>query len=211
MPLQAKLLRFLETKRFRRVGGNSEISVRVRIVAATNRRLEISIRDGIFREDLFYRLNVIPVTVPPLRDRGRDILALADHFIHEYAGRFSRERLILSQSVKSIFTSYLWPGNVRELKNLIERLVIMSGSHMIDVDQLPPEMQMTAPKPDMTVKKPFTSEMNLDVYLDKIEYELIQDAVIKAKGVKSEAAKLLGISRHSLKRRLQRLGQEDSD
>ncbi|WP_022850723.1 sigma-54-dependent transcriptional regulator [Limisalsivibrio acetivorans] len=208
LPLQAKLLRFLESKTFRRVGGNREINVSVRIVAATNRDLERSIREGEFREDLYYRLNVIPVFVPPLREREGDVLLLAEHFLQEYAKRFGRERLILSGGVKNIFSNYAWPGNVRELKNLIERLVIMSANHVIDVGQLPPEMQKSAVS-EPSVKRPFSADMNLDVYLAKIEYELIQDAIIKAKGVKSEAAKLLGISRHSLKRRLQRLGQED--
>lgn len=207
--LQAKLLRFLEMRKFRRVGGNNEIKVKLKIVAATNRDLEASIRDKSFRKDLFYRLNVVPINVPLLKERGSDVLILAEYFIDMFAVKFSKEKLILSSQVQNIFVSYAWPGNVRELKNLIERLVIMSSSHKVNLENLPIEMSLSPGVLNNNYDIDEETELDLDSYLANIEYELIQDAIIKAKGIKFEAAKLLGISRHSLKRRLQRLENED--
>jgi two-component system response regulator AtoC len=206
--LQAKLLRFLETRSFRRIGGASEIKVKVRIVAATNRNLEDMVKSGDFREDLYYRLNVIPIDVPALRDRESDMIMLAEYFTEFFAQKFGRDKLILSNQVKLIFQKYEWPGNVRELKNMIERLAIMSVSHVINPEDLPSQMLSGQVAFDKEPKAVFTKDMNLDDYLAKVEYELIQDAIVKAKGVKSEAADLLGISRHSLKRRLARLEQD---
>jgi len=203
--LQAKLLRFLETRSFRRVGGGNKIKVKLRIIAATNRNLEAMVASGDFREDLFYRLNVIPIMIPPLRERSDDILILADHFSQMFSKKFGRDKLIFSNPAKSAFMSYGWPGNVRELKNLIERLVIMSVDQVITTEDLPPAIQGAKTPFEKQAKPAFSKDMNLDDYLAKVEYELIQDAIVKAKGVKSDAADLLGISRHSLKRRLQRI------
>lgn len=207
--LQAKLLRFIETRKFRRVGGQAQISVDVRIIAATNRDLESMVQSGEFREDLYYRLNVIPIIIPPLRERKGDVMLLAEHFIERYAKKFGRERLILNNQTKLAFQSYSWPGNVRELKNLVERLVIMSSGHMVTQEDLPATMQTEKNPFEKQKKTEFTKDMNLDDYLAKVEYELIQDAIVKAKGIKSDAADLLGISRHSLKRRLQRLENDE--
>lgn len=207
--LQAKLLRFIETRKFRRVGGQSQIPVDVRIIAATNRDLEAMVQKGEFREDLYYRLNVIPINIPPLRDRKSDVMLLADHFMYRYAKKFGRERLILTNQAKLAFQSYSWPGNVRELKNLVERLAIMSSSHMVTQEDLPAPMQTEKNPFEKQKKTEFSKDMNLDAYLAQVEYELIQDAIVKAKGIKSDAAELLGISRHSLKRRLQRLENDE--
>ena len=207
--LQAKLLRFIETRKFRRVGGAAQISVNVRIIAATNRNLEEMVSSGSFREDLYYRLNVIPIHIPPLRERKGDVMLLADHFIDRYSKKFGREKLILNNQAKLAFQQYSWPGNVRELKNLVERLVIMSSGHMVSVTDLPFPLQTEKNPFEKQKKTEFTKDMNLDDYLAKVEYELIQDAIVKAKGVKSDAADLLGVSRHSLKRRLQRLENEE--
>ncbi len=163
------------------------------------------VENGLYREDLYYRLNVIPLTIPPLRDRRGDILPLADYFIELYAKKFGRDKLILSDETSVLFREYGWPGNVRELKNLVERLCIMLSGRIINAVDLPVAMLSAAKPFEKQTRAAFTKDMNLDDYLAKVEYELIQDAVVKAKGVKSDAAGLLGISRHSLKRRLQRL------
>lgn len=207
--LQAKLLRFIETRQFRRVGGAAQVSVNVRIIAATNRNLEDMVKRGLFREDLYYRLNVIPMHIPPLRERKTDVMLLTDYFLELFAKKFGRKKMILSSQSKSLFQQYIWPGNVRELKNLVERLMIMSSGEMISPDDLPGDMQLHKNPFETPKRASFSKSMNLDDYLAKIEYELIQDAIVKAKGVKSDAADLLGISRHSLKRRLQRLNDED--
>jgi len=183
--------------------------VDVRIIAATNRDLESMVQSGGFREDLYYRLNVIPILIPPLRERSGDAMLLAEHFIDRYSKKFGRERLILNNQTKLAFQNYHWPGNVRELKNLVERLVIMSSNHMVTQDDLPAAMHTEKNPFEKQKKTEFSKDMNLDNYLAKVEYELIQDAIVKAKGIKSDAADLLGISRHSLKRRLQRLENDE--
>src|SRR5512145_1263197 len=134
---QAKLLRCLQERTFKRVGGTRDLKVDVRVIAATNRSLETMVKEGKFREDLFYRLNVIPLTIPPLRDRQEDILPLARHFLAEANGTFHKTVKRLATEAETLLLAYGWPGNVRELKNLIERLVILSIGDTIEADQLP--------------------------------------------------------------------------
>ena len=134
---QAKVLRILQEHKFERVGGNKTIEVDVRVIAATNKDLEKEIAEGRFREDLFYRLNVIPFYVPPLRERKADIPQLATHFLEYFCSKESRDTKVLDEEAVQAIKSYSWPGNVRELKNLIERLVIMSPGNTITRNQLP--------------------------------------------------------------------------
>ncbi|BAI80863.1 two-component system, NtrC family, response regulator [Deferribacter desulfuricans SSM1] len=204
LSLQPKLLRFLENKKFRRVGGNSDIQVDVRIVAATNRNLNQLVKEGAFREDLYFRLNVFPIYVPPLRERGNDIILLAEHFLNYYSKKFGKKVYNFTNAVKQSFLEYHWPGNVRELKNLIERLVILSKKDVIDIDDLPPDI--FSGKPEKRIKEKIKSDnfLDLDTKVLLFERELILDALIKAKGNKSEAAKLLGVSRYALLRKIKK-------
>ncbi|MHB1012490.1 MAG: sigma 54-interacting transcriptional regulator, partial [Desulfobacteria bacterium] len=135
--LQAKLLRFIENKIFRRVGGHRDISVDVRIVAATNRDLDGLVRTGRFREDLFFRLNVIPIRIPPLRERREDILPLAEHFLSELSNDIRRSRGGFSDLAKRQMTAYDWPGNVRELRNIVERALILGAADVVERLDLP--------------------------------------------------------------------------
>jgi DNA-binding NtrC family response regulator len=195
---QAKLLRCLQERTFKRVGGTRDIKVDVRIVAATNRALEAMVKDGGFREDLFYRLNVIPITIPPLRERREDILPLARHFLaeanttfHKAVGRFGPE-------TETLLIAYPWPGNVRELKNLVERLVILSTGDTIEPGELPNQFSGSAPEgvfpADVTPREPRT--------LAAVELAYIQHVLRQVNNNKSEAAKILGITRQTLRKKL---------
>lgn len=204
LQLQAKLLRFLEKRSLRRLGGTSDIAINARIVAATNRDLREAVQRGTFREDLFYRLNVIPIQLPPLRERGDDILLLARHFLDLFSRRLGRPAKRLADEVKAAFLGYAWPGNIRELKNIIERLVILCPVPVITLDMLPPEMNrrsMPQKNGGHTDEK-----FDLEAHLNEIERELVLTALNRAHGRKCQAADYLGISRHALKRRLVRLG-----
>jgi len=196
LQLQPKLLRFLENKTFRRIGGKEEIKVDVRIVAATNRNLKKLVEEGKFRSDFYYRLNIIPLEVPPLRERVSDIPLLADYFLRNYSKKFGKN-LAFDEEVVDIFKHYSWPGNVRELKNIIERLALLATENFISINMLPSEM------------KEIKGEMlnNLDHKLLLYEKQLIEEALGEAKGVKQKAAEKLGISRHSLKRRLSKINE----
>ena len=137
---QAKLLRFLETGSFRRLGGHEELKVETRVIAATHRDLKQMVKEGRFREDLFFRLNVLPVTLPALRERGNDLFVLAEHFLSEASSELNQPSPRLSPSARSLLASYEWPGNVRELKNLMERFVLLQEGLTVDLEDLPPEL-----------------------------------------------------------------------
>jgi two-component system response regulator AtoC len=207
--LQAKLLRFLEKRSLRRLGGTTDISINARIVAATNRDLREAVRQGTFREDLFYRLNVIPIHLPPLRERGEDILLLARHFLDLYSRRLGRPAKRLADEAQAAFLIYAWPGNIRELKNIIERLVILCPVPVITHGLLPPEMHRRPRSPGNggTPGEGF----DLEAHLHDIERHLVQAALARVQGRKCQAADDLGISRHALKRRLLRLGLATED
>jgi DNA-binding NtrC family response regulator len=196
---QAKLLRSLQERVVRRVGGTRDIKVDVRIIAATNRPLETMVKDGKFREDLFYRLNVIPVTIPPLRSRKEDLLPLARHFLAELNTTFHKSIRGFAPETEKLLQGYNWPGNVRELKNLIERLVILSMSDWIQPQHLPPPF--VTPLSDETVP-PLAAPAEVRTLAD-MERAYILQAVQRAKGNKSLAAKMLGISRQTLRKKLE--------
>jgi Nif-specific regulatory protein len=184
---QVKLLRVLQEREFERVGGSETIKSNVRIVAATNRDLELLMEKNEFREDLYYRLNVFPVHVPPLRDRKSDIMLLADYFTEKYSRKNNKEIKRISTPAIQLLTSYHWPGNVRELENCIERSVLISYDEVIHGNLLPPSLQSaesTGTEIDNTLQQA----------IDNLEKELIMDALKSARGNLTKAAKILGIS-----------------
>ncbi|MCU0572514.1 MAG: sigma-54 dependent transcriptional regulator [Syntrophobacteraceae bacterium] len=198
--LQVKLLRFLQEKRFERVGGGRTIQVDAGIIAATNKDLEKAVEEGSFREDLFYRLNVIPMHVPPLREREGDVPLLIHHFLKRHCQEKDIPLKRLSKAAVETLDRYPWPGNVRELENLIERLVILTDGDEIDMDDLPPrfrQCQTTRPNSllDISVGE---SGMDLKKTLDDLENHLIKEALRRANGVKNRAANLLGLNRTTL-------------
>ena len=194
-PLQAKILRVAQDGRFQRIGSNSEIRSDARIVAATNRNLEEEVKAGRFREDLYYRLNVVEMNVAPLRERREDILPLAGLLLQE----FSRGRARLSAAVAECLENYSWPGNVRELRNAMERAVLLSGGDLILPDHLPARVR-TAVRREQTV----TSAMD-EQKLAEIERQAVLEALRKHDFNRTETAKALGISRRALIYKLQRL------
>jgi two-component system, NtrC family, response regulator AtoC len=193
---QAKFLRVLQDRIFRRVGGTRDIKVDVRIIAATNRPLEAFVKEGRFREDLYYRLNVIPLTLPTLRDRREDVVPLARHFLAQCNASFHKSIRSLSPDAEGLLASYDWPGNVRELKNLIERLVILAVSDRIEVTDLPPPIGARRPNlgglsaPDGLLT------------LEEVERAYILQVIERLEGNKSRAAQVLGISRQTLRRKV---------
>jgi len=198
--LQVKLLRFLQEKRFERVGGGRTIQVDAGIIAATNKNLEKAVEEGSFREDLFYRLNVIPMHVPPLREREGDVPLLIHHFLKRHCQEKEIPLKRMSKAAAETLDRYPWPGNVRELENLIERLVILTDSEEIDVDDLPPRIrqcQATRPSSLMDISLGETG-MDLKKTLDDLENHLIMEALKRANGVKNRAANLLGLNRTTL-------------
>jgi len=184
---QIRLLRVLQEKEFERVGGTETIKTDVRIIAATNRDLEALIEQGKFRQDLYYRLNVFPVHVPPLRERKTDIVLLADHFAEKYSKAHNKNVRRISTPAIDMLMSYHWPGNVRELENCIERAVLLSGDDVIHGHHLPPTLQ-TAEASDTVPPD------NLRAVLDALEREMILDALKSSRGNMAKAARALGIS-----------------
>ena len=195
--LQAKLLHFIENRSFRPVGAARERVTDVRVVAATNRDLEAEARDGRFRADLFYRLNVVPLVVPRLAERGGDIGILALHFAEQIAGAENCQPVTFSPAANAMLEGYGWPGNVRELKNLVERLTILYPGADIQPGHLPAEFGAAEQSGEAGL---------LDARLASTERDILLRALSQAGGQKGRAAAALGISRHALKRRLQRLG-----
>jgi two-component system response regulator AtoC len=196
--LQARLLRVLETKTFRRIGGIQDIEVDLRIVAATNRDLVREAQEGRFREDLFFRLNVVPIDIPPLRERVDDIPILASYFVRHFNHELGRTVRGFSREARDLLKAYHWPGNVRELKNVVERAILLESSDVILAGHLPIELaprEAVTPPPEETVFVPRP--------LREIELEYIQRTVEYFGNNKSQAAKRLGISRQTLRDKLQ--------
>jgi two-component system response regulator PilR (NtrC family) len=207
--LQVKLLRALQEKRIRRVGGTRDEPVDVRILAATNQNLEEGVAAGRFREDLYYRLNVIQVTLPPLRERVDDIPLLVMHFVEKYTRELGREVTSVSDAALQRLADYAFPGNVRELENVIERAVALTRGETIGVDALPPNV--LRPTPAAPVSRITREGVDLDGLMASYEKGLLSEALEKSGGVKKRAAALLGISFRSFRYRLEKLRLEDSD
>ncbi|MHC1745463.1 MAG: sigma-54-dependent transcriptional regulator [Syntrophobacteraceae bacterium] len=198
--LQVKLLRFLQERKFERIGGSRTVHVDVSIIAATNKDLEKAVADGEFREDLYYRLNVIPIYVPALREREGDIPLLIHHFLKRHCMEKEITLKRMSKSVVETLDRYGWPGNVRELENLIERLVILTDDDEIGLEDLPPRIRQYESPPqnaslDIALKE---GGIDLKKTLDDLENQLIMEALKLAGGVKNKAASLLGLNRTTL-------------
>ena len=205
--LQVKLLRAIQDKSIRRVGGTSDRRVDVRIVAATNRRLEEEVAAGRFREDLYYRLNVIELALPPLRDRQEDIPLLAQHFVEKYATELSRTIQGVSDDALAALLAYPFPGNVRELENVIERAVALTRQEVIEPEALPPNVLQ--PRETPAASRIPADGLDLDATVNDFERGLIREALRRTGGVKKRAAQLLGISFRSFRYRLEKLGLDD--
>jgi DNA-binding NtrC family response regulator len=201
LEMQAKLLRVLQEKEIRPVGSNDKIKIDVRVVAATNRDLEACYKAGTFRKDLYFRLNVVTIQIPSLRERKSDIPALVQAFVARYA---PDERLQITPAVMSCLLQYEWPGNVRELENCIERAVALGNHRQIDVADLPPAIASNAPSPGTGSQGPTSNLTNLE----DIERETIKRVFEQSKGDKVLAGKILGISRATLYRKLKRYNIE---
>jgi len=196
--IQVKLLRFIETKSFERIGSNKTITVDVRLVAATNRNLEQMVKEGKFREDLFFRLNVVRITTPPLRERTDDIPVLLEHFIKVYSKENAYEPVTVEPGAMRYLQGYPWPGNIRELRNFAENAVVLRRGGKISEFDLEPRFRgEVAPPPQMvtaTPANPYSVEDN--------EKRLLKEALMKARGNRTKAAQLLGISRRTLHRKI---------
>ncbi len=201
LSLQAKLLRVLENSTFRRVGGTSDIKVDVRIIAATNKNLKEQIESGRFREDLFYRLNVIPIHLPPLRERREDIPLLIDYFIKKY----SKTPKKVSPSAMKLLINCPWKGNIRELENAIERIVLMTDQEEITVSDIPVDI-VSAPLEPSGLPVLTGDGIELDRIIEEIEKRYITEALRLSGGSKTDAARLLNISFRSLRHRLHKYG-----
>jgi DNA-binding NtrC family response regulator len=202
MAMQAKLLRAIQEKEIRRVGGKANIPIDVRIISATNKGLEQEIKKGHFREDLFYRLNVIRITLPPLRDRGNDIVTLADFFVNRFNKNAAVPLKGISKPALKLIMNYPWPGNVRELESVIERGVLMSESDYIQPEDLPLEVREG---PGGGGGLPFDLPPE-GIMFEELERELIAKAMERANGVIGRAAQLLGMSYKTLQYRLEKFG-----
>ena len=219
-PLQVKLLRVIQEREFERVGGTRTIKVDVRILAATNRDLEKAVAEHAFREDLFYRLNVIPVHIPPLRERDDDVLLLLGHFIGEFCRKKRKPPVKVSREASDFLRNYHWPGNVREVENAVERMIILNESGEIGVEDLPQHIVASRdngaklhripavpPSPDVPPPVPWTeSGVNLNGILEEMEKKLILQALRQSGGVKNKAATLLGLNRTTFIEKVKKMG-----
>ena len=205
---QVKLLRVLQEREFERLGGTRTLKVDVRLVAATNRDLRAALEEGTFREDLYYRLNVVPIDIPPLREHREDIPYLVDHFIVRFARESTKPITGLTPAALKLLTDFHWPGNVRELENIIERAVALSAGPVIDAGdiRLGTARKSPAAAEGAGPAAPFLPE---GTTLEHYEDELIQEALRRAGGNKSQAARLLGLSRNALRYRLSKIGVPD--
>ena len=200
---QAKLLRVLQEREFERLGGTRTLKVDVRLIAATNRDLRAALEQGTFREDLYYRLNVVPIDVPPLRDHKEDVPGLAEHFLRRYRKESGREIDGIAPGAMHLLTGFHWPGNVRELENIIERAATFAKGKMIEAGDIHLDTERTKPGDASPAFLP------AGVTLDQWEDEMIRESLRRSNGNKSQAARLLGLSRNALRYRLTKIGIAD--
>jgi two-component system, NtrC family, response regulator AtoC len=201
--IQVKLLRVLQEREFERLGGTKTLKVDVRVIAATNQDLRAALEQGTFREDLFYRLNVVPISIPPLREHKEDIPYLVDHFVARFARDSGKKISGISPAAMKMLADFHWPGNVRELENIIERAVALSNATTLDVA----DIHLDSPAPAKSAGGvPFPPE---GATLEQFEDEMIREALRRANGNKSQAARLLGLSRNALRYRLWKMGVPD--
>jgi len=205
LSLQPKLLRILETQSFRRIGGTSDIKIDVRIIAATNQNLKQCVDNGTFREDLYYRLKVMVINLPPLQERAEDIMPMAKMFVEQNNREFSKNITGFSDEAEQLLVNYNWPGNVRELKNVMERAAILCQGEIIAADHLPIELRTTPPKENKTITTSLSNNEE-ELSLQEIEQKHIIETLHKFDGNKSKAARVLNISRSTLREKLKQYG-----
>jgi two-component system response regulator PilR (NtrC family) len=199
--MQVKLLRVLQERRFRRVGGLEELTADIRVIAATNQDLAKRVADGRFREDLYYRINVIPIALPPLRDRREDIPLLAEHFLNKYREQMGKAISSVSREALDVLGRHDWPGNIRELENVIERAVALEATPTILPDSLPASIRAESPKaaPLPPAEAMPTTGFDLEAHVQKIESDCIAEALRRAGGVQVKAAELVGMTFRSFR------------
>lgn len=212
--IQVKLLRVLQDREFERLGGTKTLKVDVRVVAATNQDLRAALEEGTFREDLYYRLNVVPINIPPLRERKEDIPYLVDHFIERFVKESGKRIRGITPAAQKVLMAFHWPGNVREVENIIERAVALSTGDLLDVPDV--RLDLSPSKPGGADSASFAMSAGGSApfppegrTLEQFEDEIIKEAVRRANGNKSQAARLLGLSRNALRYRLAKMGVPD--
>lgn len=211
--LQAKLLRFLEEKTFRKVGGNREIKVNARVVAATNKDLQKEVEAGRFRSDLFFRLNVITIVIPPLRERKEDLFSLAEQFIRDFNQEFNKKIESIAPRAKECMAEYYWPGNVRELRNTLERAVLLSNNRTIHFEDLPEMIQKNSSVMKGNMGAHFGGSFELPpegIVLEDLERDLVLQALKRTGGNHVQAARLLGMNRHQIRYRIEKFHMDEA-
>jgi DNA-binding NtrC family response regulator len=208
--LQAKLLRFLEDHGFRRVGATEDRTVDVRVVAATNRELQREVDEGRFREDLYYRLRVLPLTLPPLRHRKGDVPVLVAAFLQRLNAELGTAVREVDPEAMALLEAYPWPGNVRELRNVVERAVLLADGSIIHPGLLPAEIRSGGRDPDGEEGVAGLELGPEGIDMDALERQLLQEALRRSDGNRTEAGRLLGLSRHQVRNRLLKYGMTDA-
>jgi transcriptional regulator with GAF, ATPase, and Fis domain len=205
--VQAKLLRVLQEREFQRLGGTATLRADVRVIAATNRSLEAAVEARQFRQDLFYRLNVFTVHLPPLRERGDDVLLLAEHFARALAPKIGQAAVGFSPEAREVLRAHCWPGNIRELQNAVERALILSEGTPLTPALLGITRKASRPAAEAGAgSSPSPDALQTAGSIPEMERRMVEDALAKAKGNKSRAARLLGLTRFQLYTRLKRFG-----
>jgi two-component system, NtrC family, response regulator PilR len=200
---QVKLLRAIQEREIRRVGDTRELKIDVRLIAASNRELEGAVAEGALREDLFYRLNVIPIHLPPLRERREDIPLLVAHFLQKFAQQLGKEVRVVTPDAVALLERYHWPGNIRELENALERAIVLSGSDVLGPDSLPESLRRERPLRNVDIELP-EEGMDLEATLDGLERRYLQRAMERTNGVQTRAAELLGMTFRQFRYKLQK-------
>ncbi len=203
--LQVKLLRVIQEREIRRVGDTKDIKVDVRLIAASNKDLEAAVADGTLREDLFYRLNVIPTHLPPLRERREDIPLLVAHFLQKFGKELGKEVRGVSPEALALLEQYHWPGNIRELENVIERAVVLGTGDLLTVEALPELLRRPRPPAGLDLDLP-PEGLNLEATVDKLEKKLLRLALERTNGIQTRAAELLGMTFRQFRYKLQKHG-----
>jgi two-component system response regulator PilR (NtrC family) len=209
--IQVKLLRVLQERRVRPVGATREIEVNTRVLAATNRNLEAAVKEGSFREDLYYRLNVLHVHLPPLRQRGEDLPELARHFVQRTCENFGVPAKRLAPDALRVLQAYSWPGNVRELENVIERIVALESSELITSGSLPEDLRGAPSEPSSEHMGLPEEGLDLDAHLDNMRRSLMRQALDQAGGHQKKASELLRMSYRAFRYHAEKLGLAKDD
>jgi len=208
--VQVKLLRAVQERQIRRVGDTRDVKIDVRLIAASNRDLGRAVTDGLLREDLFYRLNVIPIHLPPLRDRREDIPPLIAHFIKKLSNEVGRPVRGVAPDALAVLEQYHWPGNIRELENVVERAIVLGSSELLEVDGLPAGLRQPRDRHDVPLELP-AEGLDLEAMLDRIEHRYMQLALERVGGVQTRAAELLRVSFRQFRYKLQKFHQRRAE